>query len=189
MRIISGKFKGRKLAVLKGTHTRPTSDRVREALFNILGTTPMDAMVLDLFAGTGALGIEALSRGARCAVFVDCDRLPLDTLHRNIQNCSLKECTYVFRWDIAKNLHCIKSLAVKFDLVFLDPPYHTDLIRPALDHLLEMNALTHKAIVVAEHAADEYPDPPSDLSCERRRTYGQTQLSFFTPTLKKQDGS
>jgi 16S rRNA (guanine966-N2)-methyltransferase len=188
VRIISGKFKGRKLAVLKGTHTRPTSDRVREALFNILGATPEDAMVLDLFAGTGALGIEALSRGARGAVFVDSDRLPLDTLHRNITSCQLQACTHVFRWDIAKNLHCIKSLAFKFDLVFLDPPYHHNLIPPTLDHLLEMNALTPKAIVVAEHAADECPDPPLNLSCERRRTYGQTQLSFFTPTINKQDG-
>lgn len=179
MRIIGGTLKGRKLASVKGDRTRPTADRVREALFNILGPLPPGTRVLDLFAGTGALGIEALSRGADLAVFVDRDPRPLATLRKNIDHCGLQAHTRVFRWDITKNLNCLKPFTRPFDLAFLDPPYHNQLIPPALAGLLRLQALSQGATIVAEHAADEDIPPPAGLIREDRRTYGQTSLSFF----------
>lgn len=165
---------------VKGTHTRPTSDRVREALFSILGPIPRDAVVLDLYAGTGALGIEALSRGARRATFIDRDLLALATVRKNIDHCGLQSCTQVFSWDIAKNLNCLESSIAKFDLVFIDPPYHKNLVQPALAHLLWLEVLSIGATVVSEHAADETIHAPAGLLCEDRRTYGHTQITFLT---------
>lgn len=180
MRIISGSLKGRKLVSVKGDRTRPTADRVREALFNILGPLPPGTRVLDLFAGTGALGIEALSRGADLAVFVDRDPRPLSALRQNIDHCGLQERTRVFRWDITKNLNCLKPFTGQFDLVFLDPPYHNHLIPPALAGMLQFQVLSQGATIVAEHAADEDIQPPDGLIRDDRRTYGTTSLSFFT---------
>lgn len=183
MRIISGTLRGRKLSSVRGIRTRPTTDRVREALFNILGTLAPETVVLDLFAGTGALGIEALSRGAERAVFVDRDSQPLAVLRKNIHHCGLQDRARVLRWDISKNLNCLKPYAYQFNLVFLDPPYHKTLVAPALTRLLRLQVLTERAIVVAEHAADESVQPPAGLICEDRRTYGQTSLSFFANTM------
>ena len=180
MRIISGQFKGRKLSPVRGIRTRPTADRVREALFSILGPIEAHTLVLDLFAGTGALGIEALSRGARRAVFVDRDYHSLITLNKNIAHCNLQACTQVYRWDITKNLNCLKPYARQFDLVFLDPPYHQNLIPQTLARLLLLEVLNPVATLVAEHAADETIVAPEGLICEDQRIYGQTRLSFLS---------
>ena len=182
MRIISGSLKGRQLTSVRGRHTRPTSDRTREALFNILGPgTINDTVILDLFAGTGALGIEALSRGARRAVFVDRDRQALNTLRRNIERCHLESATRIYQWDITKNLSCLNPIQQPFDLIFLDPPYHQNLILPALSHLIRLRALAPSAIVVAEHASKEIILPPHGLTVTDQRTYGRTALTFLTP--------
>lgn len=183
MRIISGSLKGRQLTPLRGRHTRPTSDRTREALFNILGPGAInDIVILDLFAGTGALGIEALSRGARRAVFVDRDRQALNTLRRNIERCGLTSCSRIHNWDIQKNLNCLQPIRRPFDLVFLDPPYQQNLITSALSHLIQLQALTPSAIVVAEHAAKEIILPPHGLTVTDQRTYGRTALTFLMPS-------
>jgi 16S rRNA (guanine966-N2)-methyltransferase len=179
LRIISGYLKGRKLVAVPGLTTRPTADRVREALFNILGSAPRGAAVLDLFAGTGALGIEALSRGARMAVFVDKDARALTALHKNIERCGLHSCAHVVRRDILKSLACLKGYSRVFSLVFLDPPYGRNMLPTTVERLIALEVLADEATLVAEHAGDELPEP-AGLTCFDRRRYGYTQLSFFS---------
>ncbi len=181
MRIISGKLRGRKLQTFKGKDLRPTSDRVRESLFNILGPKPVNASVLDLFSGTGALGIEALSRGAEKAVFLDDSASALAILRKNIDHCALKHCTRVIQWNAGRNLNCLKAFPHTFDLVFMDPPYRQGLVPLVLQHLLLSQCLAPGALIVAEHE-----DPPlpaidfSRLTCIDSRRYGRTGLSFFS---------
>jgi len=185
MRIISGTLRGRKLGVLRGRSIRPTSDRVREALFNILGSQPVEATVLDLFAGTGALGIEALSRGAIEAVFIDNTPSNLSVLRKNISMCGLEQRSRVIQWDIVKNLECLRAYPRTFDLVFLDPPYGRDMIEPALQHLVEAGLLAQEACIVAEQDAREkaiLAGPEIQHIDERR--YGHTRLSFFSFTAQ-----
>jgi len=181
LRIISGKLRGRKLQTFKGSDVRPTSDRVRESLFNILGRTPANASVLDLFSGTGALGIEALSRGAKMTVFVDGSAGALAILRKNIDNCALQHCTQVIQWNAGRNLNCLNAYPHTFDLVFMDPPYRQGLVPLAMQHLLLSQCLASGALVVAEH---EVPPPPdmnfSQLAPIDSRRYGRTGLSFFS---------
>ncbi len=180
MRIIGGDLRGRKLVSLKGVTIRPTSDRVREALFNILGNITADAVVLDLFAGSGALGLEALSRGAGKAVFVDKSAASLKVVERNIKLCRLHHDCRTIQWNILRNLNCLKTYPQTFNLVFLDPPYNRNMVSQALKHLVASRCVAPCAVVVAEHdpaEAIEVPDESWTLSDQRR--YGQTLLSFF----------
>lgn len=184
MRIISGIHKGRKLQSVRGMATRPTSDRVREALFNILGPQPLDAQILDLYAGTGALGIEALSRGAHHAIFIDRSAQALAVLRKNLEQCKMAACSQVLQWDIAKNLNCLNHIERPFDLVFLDPPYHKNLVSITLTHLLAVECLNNQTVVVAEHESGLNTDVlPAGLKLVKTRRYGQTALSFFSLVL------
>jgi 16S rRNA (guanine966-N2)-methyltransferase len=180
LRIISGQHKGRRLQSISGTDVRPTADQVREALFNILSQNVSGSCVLDLFAGTGALGIEALSRGAQCAVFVDNALRPLTVLRKNLQNFGLLKQSKVIRWNISKNLNCLTPFHDKFDLVFLDPPYHRGLVGVTLSNLLQIQCLVSGATIVAEHEHNaDVTSPDVSLSLRDQRRYGQTALTFF----------
>jgi 16S rRNA (guanine966-N2)-methyltransferase len=181
LRIIGGQLRGRKLQTFKGLDVRPTADRVREALFNILGSKPVNASVLDLFSGTGALGIEALSRGASMAVFVDSSVHALAVLRKNIEHCALKHCAQAIQWDIVKNLDCLKRYPKTFDLVLMDPPYNYGLLPLAIKHLLQSHSLSPEALLVAEHGAHTPPEiTSSQLTCIDSRRYGRTGLSFIS---------
>lgn len=181
MRIIGGTLRGRKLSALPGRSIRPTSDRVREALFNILGTQPLGADVLDLFAGTGALGIEALSRGAAHAVFIDKAASHLSVLRKNVTRCGLDKQSRILQWDIVGNLRCLLEYRRTFSLVFLDPPYGKGMIEPALGHLVAAEVLTHEAKIVVEQDAGEAAVVTGpELRHEDERRYGHTRLSFFS---------
>jgi len=182
MRIISGKYKGRRLQSIPGTSIRPTSDRVKEALFNILGATCRQAAVLDLFAGTGALGLEAVSRGAKQAVFIDKSRRALEIIRKNIALCRAAGQTRILQWDIAKNLACLAGQDVSYDLVFMDPPYGTKLAEKALAHLDKQAVLGCRAQIVIEHARDNPPATAPPFELASRRTYGRTALSFIIYT-------
>ena len=180
MRIISGQHKGRRLQSISGTDVRPTTDQVREALFNILSQNVPGSCVLDLFAGTGALGIEALSRGAQCAVFVDNSSRPLTVLRKNLQHLGLLKQSKAIRWDISKNLNCLKPFQNQFDLVLMDPPYHKKLVAVALSNLMRVQCLTPGATIVAEHERHcDIASPDASISITDRRRYGQTGLTFF----------
>ncbi|MCP4694458.1 MAG: 16S rRNA (guanine(966)-N(2))-methyltransferase RsmD [Desulfobacterales bacterium] len=187
MRIIAGEFRGRKLRPLRGDRIRPTADRCREAIFNILSTRVQDALVLDLFAGTGALGLEALSRGARSALFLDNHRDSASVVKSNIQTCGVDGRARILRWDVLRNLNCLKSTEPGFDLVFMDPPYGKEMVRPVLTLLLDSGALARDAVIVAEHAlSDPTPEALSGpsgrnprIELEDQRRYGKTLVSFF----------
>jgi len=181
LRIISGQLRGRKLQTFKGTDVRPTADRVREALFNILGSKPVNVCVLDLFSGTGALGIEALSRGANMAVFVDSSAHALTVLRKNLDHCGLLHRTQAIQWDILKNLDCLKLYPNKFDLVLMDPPYNHGMVPLAVMHLMQSQCLAPGALLVAEHEARTPPTiDSSKFTCIDSRCYGRTGLSFLS---------
>lgn len=184
MRVIGGSLRGRKLAAMRGMAIRPTADRIREAVFNILGPRPVDARVLDLYAGSGALGIEALSRGARQAVFVDQAASALNLIGKNLQLCRLEDCTKVIQWNIVKNLNCLQSYERVFDLIFIDPPYNRGMVAPALAHLADLRLPAVDATAVVEHDPDETLDPlPPQWRILDQRRYGRTRISFLTFAL------
>lgn len=180
LRIISGALKGKKLYSVRDQSIRPTADRLRESIFNILSHRVLKAVVLDLFSGTGAMGIEALSRGAESALFVDNRKDALSVLKRNIDSCKLDQIARVFKWDIRQNLNCIRSNTPNFDLVFIDPPYNKNLIKPSLFNLDQSNSLKDGACIVIEHSLLE--SIPTDLAAfdlTDQRKYGKTLVSFL----------
>jgi len=180
LRIISGRLRGKKLQAVQGAATRPTADRVREALFNILALKVSNAIVLDLFAGTGALGIEALSRGARYAVFIDDNKAALLTMRKNIEACRLEPFSRIIRWDILGNLNCLRVAKPRFNLVFMDPPYDRAMILKTLHNLYISCALENGALIVIEHSLREtLPENIEGFQLLKRRKYGKTLISFM----------
>ena len=179
LRVISGKLKGKRLFTLKGMDLRPTSDRVKEAIFDILQNSIPGQKVLDLFAGTGAMGIEALSRGAKKAVFVEGGRRSLAVLYKNLEACRLQEQAEVLSREVEAGIKILSERGETFDLIFLDPPYGKGLAREALQALSGGLILTSEALIVAEHSpAENLEDIPSLERVDQRR-YGRTLVSFF----------
>ncbi len=177
MRIIAGKHRGRVLAAFAGRDVRPTSDRVKESLFSMLAYRLPAARVLDLFCGSGALGLESLSRGAREAVFNDCSRDSIAILRKNLA--LLKENGTVYNYDYANCLRCVEG---KFDVVFVDPPYAEDYLPNVLALVKERELLNEGGLLVYE----------SEQKCDRsfdgfervdERCYGRTYLAFFRRTV------
>jgi len=186
MRIIGGTFKGKKLISIRGAAIRPTADRVKESIFNILATQIPGASVLDFFAGTGALGIEALSRGAENAVFIDSSTSAVKTIQKNIIACRADTRARVIRWDIFKNMNCLQPEFPAYDLVFMDPPYNKNIIGPTIKNLIKRNVLKSSATIIIEHSITEpIPDGLSGIELTDQRTYGKTLVSFLTVVLQK----
>jgi len=182
VRIISGSARGRKLGHFNVDGIRPTSDRVREAVFSILFSRQGSCegkTVLDIYAGSGAMAIEALSRGARHATLVDLDRRAERLIKQNLAHCGLAERATVIRCPADVALRKMESVA-PFDLVFLDPPYGRNLVLPVLEALVGKSLLQENAIVVAE--SDRNDDPvavPGGLCRLDERLYGRTRIEFF----------
>ena len=181
MRIVSGRFRGTHLATPKGEGTRPTSDRLRETIFNILAhghdDVVVDARVLDLFAGTGALGLEALSRGARACVFVEEAVEPRGLIRRNVETMGLTGVTKIFRRD-ATQLGDAGTIE-PFDLVFLDPPYRKGLGERALASAKAGGWLKPAALCVLEEAADAAIEIPAGFELVDERTAGDSKVLFL----------
>jgi 16S rRNA (guanine966-N2)-methyltransferase len=183
LRIIAGSLRGRVLAPVKG-RTRPTAARVREAIFNILGAVA-EAKVLDLFAGTGALGIEALSRGAAAAVFVEDHPEALKGLRRNLESLGLLDCSLVLPLPVAAALKKLAVRGERFDLVFLDPPYGGEVAAATLAALGGSGLLRPQARVVAEHSRREtLPEAAGVLELQTLRRYGDTQVAIYLAAAK-----
>jgi 16S rRNA (guanine966-N2)-methyltransferase len=179
MRIIAGAFKGRRLAPVKG-RIRPTAAKVREAVFNILGAGVDGVRVLDLFAGTGALGIEALSRGAAAAVFVEEHPEALKVLRRNLEALELSGRTEVWPLPVTAALKKAAGRGERFGLAFLDPPYGGDAAAAALSTLASLDLLGSGARVVVEHSRREsLPEACGALMRLTVRRYGDTQVAFY----------
>jgi len=191
MRVITGKFRSRIIDSPKGVDLRPTSDRVKESLFAILEAFIIDKNVLDLFGGTGNLGIEALSRGAKSAVFVDNNPRCTAAIKKNLESLGIKilrpasggpqdDISQVLLKDAFKYIKEVNAAGQRFDLIFLDPPYYKDMVKKSLIILNDYNIIT--SIVVAEHhRKDELPQPEelSNFKLFRQERYGGTFLSFF----------
>lgn len=180
MRIISGNRRGKKLYAFEGRGIRPTADRVREAIFNILAAHVKGAVALDLFAGTGAFGLEALSRGACSTIFIDHHPDAIRLLKKNIDACGMTDAARVIKWDISRDLNCLKGIRPRFELVFMDPPYNRNLVQATLLHLHASRALQTGARVVIEHSGDESLTGNLDgFSMMDQRKYGKSLVSFF----------
>jgi 16S rRNA (guanine966-N2)-methyltransferase len=179
MRIIAGVFKGRRLAPVKG-RTRPTAAKVREAVFSILGSALVGSRVLDLFAGTGALGIEAISRGATAAVFVEDHPEAVKALRRNLADLGLQDQTRLWPLPVTTALRKLAGKGERFGLAFLDPPYGGGTAVAALQVLASLDLLSAGASVVVEHSRrDSLPEESGHLRLTEVRGYGDTQVAFY----------
>ncbi len=179
MRVISGVCKGKKLFALKGLALRPTSDRIKEAIFDILQDRFQGQRVLDLFAGTGALGIEALSRGAGFAVFVEAHGASRRVIQKNLEGCRLESRAEMVPLEARAAIRFLEHREETFDLIFLDPPYRRGLGPRLLEHLSQSSVRTPQTLIVAEHSRDEALDSTPPLVRIDQRKYGGTLVSFF----------
>ena len=180
MRIIAGELRGRRLRAPAGLATRPTSDRVREALFNILGASVIDARFLDLCAGSGAVGLEALSRGAESAVFVEHARRALALLEENIEHCGAGHAARIVPKDAISALRSFASRETQFDVVYVDPPYDGDLYEPILRLLGTRDLVAPDGTVVVERRSRErLLTEYGALSHYRDVTHGSSTLAFY----------
>lgn len=186
MRLTGGRFGGRPLAGPVDDSVRPTSDKVRQAVFNILahndfgfGFTLENACVIDLFAGTGAMGIEALSRGARYCLFVDSSAASRALVRRNVEALALTGATKIWRRDATALGPLSANSGGPFDLAFLDPPYKQNLLGLALDALRSGGWLVADALVVAEHHVDETLPESEGFEVLDARAYGDTAVAFL----------
>jgi 16S rRNA (guanine966-N2)-methyltransferase len=184
MRIIAGSAKGKRLKMVPGNHVRPTADRVKESLFSVIGPFFDGGRVLDLFAGTGSLGLEAISRGMEHAYFVDQSAQSLRIAKENTVHCGFMEHADFLRRDARSALKFFATKFMQFDLIFLDPPYHEKLLQPVLALIEENSLLSSTGSLVVEH-----PHSLSILSLDstfitsRELSYGDTMI-----TLLKQKG-
>ena len=177
MRIISGQAKGRVLNGPKSDKIRPALDKVRQAIYNILGDVQGES-ILDLFAGTGSMGLEGLSRGANHAVFVDDHIEALQLIRKNIDLCRFENASIV-KLKLPQGLMKISERFGSFDLIFHDPPYDQNLVNPILKTIEETNLLSPKGFVVVEHSPREMVQEIDALHLVTQRKYGQTLISFL----------
>ncbi|MBR3132594.1 MAG: 16S rRNA (guanine(966)-N(2))-methyltransferase RsmD [Clostridia bacterium] len=182
MRIISGTARGTNLKTLDGLNTRPTLDRVKEPLFSIIGDRIDDALVLDLFSGSGALGLESLSRGAKMALFCDNSKDANKIILQNIEKTRTKDKSIVYLSDFRDALKKIKKDELKPDIVFLDPPYESNGIVEALKLIIELGIYNDNALIVAEtDEIDRVKSQISEIGLEAIdiRKYGRVYLIFL----------
>ena len=180
MRIIAGEARGRTLLAPKGMDTRPTQDYVRESLFNILRLQLEQAQVLDLFAGSGALALEAVSRGATHAVLVDMAPTAIACIQKNVEALRYQEQTAVLRADWRMALDRLAVQQQRFSLVFLDPPYRMTDTDTVCQRLAACNLLYPGALVVVEHRRGIEAPPGQAFTLKDTRLYGDTQIDFWT---------
>lgn len=180
LRVISGSAKGHKLKTIKGDTTRPTSDKVKGSLFNIIADRVWDANVLDIYAGTGNLGIEALSRGAKSAIFIDKSTECANVIKENLLHTKLIDNACVLTGFVNNVLMALPKNADKFDIIFMDPPYHKNLIEESLKCIIKSGIINDKGIVIAERDVnDSIPEVLEGLILYRNQKYGDTILSFY----------
>ena len=178
MRIIAGNFKGRKLESLKGNDVRPTGDKVKEAIFSMIDEYIEESVVIDLFSGTGNLGLEALSRGAKMCYFGDNRSESIRVTKANIENCNVSEQSVVIAGSFEKVLSKIPE---KADVIFLDPPYDKEFMALCFEKIRDFEILQDGGIIVAEHGLKEkLPDVFYDFNKMKERRYGTILVSLFS---------
>ena len=184
MRIIAGQCKGRRLETVSVNGIRPTSDRVRESVFNIISSRIAGARILDIFAGTGALGLEALSRGASQATFLDASKDACELIKKNANRCGIQEKCEIICHDISRPFLPEKIKTHPFSIIFMDPPYGTSLFETTLKSGILNELLAQDGIIIAEHSIKEpLPHPITGLDIHDQRKYGKTLISFLAHHL------
>ena len=187
MRIVAGKFKGRRLKTIKGSEVRPTADRVKESLFRIFGEQIVDADFLDLCAGTGNIGLEALSQSARSATFVDSNYHSIRIIECNLEMCGFDRKhpqVRLIHLDARKALIRLGKRKAKFDLIYFDPPYASKIHESCVKQIAETNLLSPAGVLVIEHRRVQENDWTEslilgELVLSRQERYGDTMLSFY----------
>lgn len=184
MRIISGTARGTKLFSLEGDNTRPTLDRVKESLFNMLQDNIKDSVILDLFAGSGALGLEAISRGAKKTVFCDYSKEAIYVLKRNLEKIKAMDKAIILNMDYKK---CIESQDLQYDFIFLDPPYRTSLVKEAICEIIKYHRLKTDGVIVVEtdeperviKELDEQEEIEREFTITKNKKYGRVKLLWL----------
>ena len=180
MRIISGKARGTKLYTLDGTATRPTLDRVKESLFNIIQNDIEDSTVLDLFSGSGAIGLEFLSRGAKRAVLCDSSKDAIKIIKQNVQKTHFEEKVEVYNMEFTKLVERLQNQ--KFDIIYIDPPYATDFIKISLEKIIEYELVNENTKIIVE-TDDETrmlnQIEKMDVEITDKRKYGRATIIFL----------
>ena len=180
MRVIAGSLRGRRIGAPPGLGTRPTSDRVRESLFNLLGPLPRAAAVLDLYAGSWALGIEALSRGAAHVTFVERDRVALRTLRGNLEALRIRDRSRVIAADAGSPTRIAPG---RYDLILADPPYDATTSERIVTQGADL--LAPGGVLALEHAdEDPAPEPPESLAVWKSRRYGRSRVTLYSRSAK-----
>lgn len=180
MRIISGIARGTKLYTLDGLTTRPTLDRVKESIFNIIQSQIRNSIVLDLFAGSGAIGLEMLSRGAKKAVLCDNSKQAIEIIQKNIEKTHMNDKIELYNLNFESCIEKIKNY--RFNIIYLDPPYNTDYIFKALKRIIEINLLNDNGLVILETDDEErILDKIKTLKVKivDRRKYGRATIIFL----------
>ena len=182
MRVISGKARGTKLNSIDSLNTRPTLDRVKESLFNIIQNKIPDSTVLDLFAGSGALGIECISRGCKKAYFCENSKMAAEMVKTNLNKTRFNDYSEIYIQDYKKTLNILKSKNLKFDLIFIDPPYKEDIAVEVVKQILSLDLLADNGIIIIETdeiKREEEELKELDVEVYDLRKYGRVYLIFL----------
>lgn len=175
MRVIAGNYKGRKIKPVSGKLTRPTSDKVKEAIFHMIGPFFSGGKCLDLFAGSGSLGIEAISRGMDHVTFIDKQRKAIQTINDNLNVLNISHQADVFRMDAFRSLHMLVKQQNTFDLILIDPPYLKVDYERLLNTIIELKLIQTNGIIYCEHGTNEIlPSSMPDTPIIKQVSYGQT---------------
>lgn len=180
MRVVAGERKGMPLKAIDGTTTRPTTDKVKESIFSMIGPFFDGGIVVDLFAGSGGLGIEALSRGADRAIFVEKDSRAYSVLKENVKKCRYEEVSELYRNDATRAVKALLKRDIVIDLLFLDPPYHKVEYYQLVQTLVDAERLSTDAVILCEHAKEvELPENYGPFELVRQETYSSTIISIY----------
>lgn len=179
MRVISGSARGLKLKAPEGLETRPTTDRIKESLFNIIAPDLYEADFLDIFSGSGGIGIEALSRGARSAVFIDSSRKSVSVICDNLKSAKVFQKAEVLNKDVKVALNIIKNNNKTFDIIFMDPPYEKGLTEKTLEIIDKLKLLKDNGYIIAEQSVSENTDYEGSFEVFRIKDYKKTTKMTF----------
>lgn len=187
IRVVSGIKKGLKLRPVPGISTRPTTDKVKESIFNMIGPYFTGGFGLDLFAGSGALGIEALSRGLDKVIFIDKDFKAIQTIKANIAFCDFSTKAEVYRNDAERALKAVQKRKIQFELIFLDPPYAKQKLHKLIEQINEYKLLADNGFIIAEHDSEvKLPEQIGLYSQVKAEKYGITALTIFQNSTVKE---
>lgn len=179
MRVISGSAKGHRLVAPEGLDTRPTTDRIKETLFNIISNDVYDSSFLDVFCGSGAIGIEALSREAKECIFIDNSEKSIEALKKNLKHTKLEEKAVIIKKDVISALKELGEKGEKFDIIFIDPPYLSDLYKPVLKTLAKYEILNKEGFIIIEHSKKINIFEASGFKIFKTKDFKKTTIMSF----------